>query len=297
MADILPRVSSTPPRLSVWRLLVRTFSHFVSDDAPMMAGHLTFMALLSLFPFLIFLVALAGFVGQTEAGNQAIELMLTAMPPAIRQVFETPIREVVRNASGGLLTVGIVGSLWTASSGLEAARTALNYAYETYVDRSIWRTRLESIVIVVTTAVLLIAAMAVLVLGPLVWRALAERFDFPDGTELLWNVIRYVFGAVLIFLTVTGLYSTLTTARLKWRWVLPGSLLVLVLWLVAATLFSQFLKFAPDYTITYGSLAGIVLAMLFIYVLALIFLFGAQLNATLARHEGGLPARRPRRQA
>ena len=101
MADILPRVSSTPPRLSVWRLLVRTFSHFVSDDAPMMAGHLTFMALLSLFPFLIFLVALAGFVGQTEAGNQAIELMLTAMPPAIRKAKGPNQSKTVPASSGG----------------------------------------------------------------------------------------------------------------------------------------------------------------------------------------------------
>jgi len=267
---------------------------FVADDAFMMAGHLTYMSVLSLFPFLIFLVTVAGFFGQTEAGASAVDLLLQSMPPAVAQVFERPIRDVVRGASGGLMTFGIVGALWTAASALEAARAALNRAYDIKTEHPIWRTRLESLGLVLSASVLLIVAMLPLLLGPLVWRELEARFHLPAADAAFWNVLRYVLGASLILATLAGLYRLLPAIRLRWRWVLPGAGLTVGLWLIAATGFSMYLKYAPDYTLTYGSLAGIILALLFFYALAAIFLFGAEWNAAIARREGGLP---PRRQA
>ena len=263
----------------------------VSDDGLVMAGHLTFIALISLFPFLIFLMALAGFLGQTEAGSEAVAFMLTQMPADVSAALEKPILDVLQETRGGLLTLGILTSIWTASSGLEAARIGLNRAYYTGYRPPIWRSRLESIGLVIVTSGVLIIAMLLLVLGPLAWLAATTLLQLPAAWEEGWHAIRYGFGAGILFLVVTGLYTILPAARLKPRWVIPGALLTVALWIAVATGFSLYLANFAAYSVTYGSLGGVVVALIFFYAMAAIFLYGAEVNAAIARAEGGLPPR------
>jgi membrane protein len=263
----------------------------VADDGLVMAGHLTFIALISLFPFLIFLMALAGFLGQTEAGTEAVAFMLANMPPEIAAVLQQPILDVLQETRGGLLTIGILAAIWTASSGLEAARIGLNRAYYTGYRPPVWRSRLESIGLVILTSGVIIVAMLLLVLGPVAWQAATALMHLPAGWERGWHAIRYGLGTGILFLVVAGLYTVLPAARLKPRWVVPGALLTVLLWIVVATGFSIYLAHFGAYNVTYGSLGGVVVALIFFYALAAIFLYGAEVNAAIARAEGGLPPR------
>lgn len=269
--------------------------HFFLDQGQVMAGHLSFVGLLSLFPFLIFLAALAGFLGQTEAGTHFVAFLLETMPPEVAGVLETPMLEVLQETRGELLTIGILASVWTSSSGVEAARLALNRAYETDNKRAVWRTRIESMALVLVASGFVIFAMLILIVGPVIWAQVRNLMVvLPDGWQVSWTLVRYGISAILILTAISALYHVLPTARLRLRWVLPGALVVVVLWGATATASSVFLRHVNSYSVTYGSLGGIVVALLFFYVLALIFIYGAEFNAAIARADGGLPERRLR---
>jgi len=267
----------------------------VADGGLIMAGHLSFVSLLALFPFIIFLTALAGFLGQTEAGTYFVAFLFERMPEEIAGVLQVPLLEVLQETRGGLLTIGILLSVWTASSGLEAARVSLNRAYFAGQRRSVWRTRLESMALVILASICVIASMLALVFGPVIWAELETYVALPDRLRISWVVVRYLLCTVLIWLAVSTLYFVLPAARLKPRWVFPGTFIVVLLWLVAATAFSFYVRNFGAFTVTYGSLAGVILTMLFFYILSVIFIFGAEFNAAFARAEGGLPPPRRRK--
>jgi membrane protein len=272
-------------------------THFMGDDGLVMAGHMTFITLVSLFPFLIFLMALAGFFGQTEGGTRFVAFALESLPPEIAAVLEQPILEVVQERRGGLLTLGILTSIWTASSGIEAARDALNRAYETGERPPFWRSRLESIGLVILAPTVIVVAVLLLVLGPVAWQAAQGWLHLPEPWEGIWDAVRYVFGAAVMFAGVALLYTVLPRARLRARWILPGAAITVGLWLLAATGFSIFVTNFGSYTVTYGSLGGVVVALVFFYLMGALFIYGAEVNAAIARAEGGLPRRQRRRRA
>lgn len=291
-------VEAAPKRWTYRRLYVcaRTAAmQFVANGGLVMAGHLSFVSLLSLFPFIIFLTALAGFLGQTEAGTYFVAFLFEQMPKEISGVLQVPLLEVLQETRGGLLTIGILLSVWTASSGLEAARVSLNRAYATGQRRPLWRTRLESLALVIVASLCVIVAMLALLFGPVAWAELERYVLLPDMLRISWVVLRYLLCTVLIWLAVSTLYFVLPAARLKPRWVFPGTLVVVLLWLVAATAFSFYVRNFGAFTVTYGSLAGVILTLTFFYVLSTIFIFGAEFNAAFARAEGGLPAPRRRK--
>jgi membrane protein len=276
---------TTGPRASLKDRLSAALRHFIQDDGHVLAGHLAFMALLSLFPFLIFLVALAGYFGQTEVGTQIVALLLENLPESVAGTLEEPIIEVMQETRGGLLTVGIIGALWSASNGLESIRTALNRAYGVPAPPKYWRRRLESVLLVILAAAVIVVGMVSLVFGAMLWKDAQAAFDFTIAAPV-WALARYGLSTALLFIAIVALYWVLPARRLKWRRVLPGAFLALLLWLVAGTLFSLYLSYFNQYALTYGSLGGVMIAMVFFYILGLIFIFGAEFNAAIARERG-----------
>jgi len=269
-------------RLGVVRCLRTALGHFIADEGLVLAGHLSFIGLLSLFPFVIFLFALAGFFGQTETGTQIVALLLENLPDSVSGALEGPIIEVMQETRGGLLTVGIVAAIWTASTGLEGIRKALNRAFDVTAPRRYWRRRLESIVIVIAASAIIIAGMSSLVLGELLWEELRDLLALPTLGKPVWTLFRYGISATLLFCAVAALYWILPARRLKLGWIVPGAALVLGLWLLAGSLFTLYLEHFNRYALTYGSLGGVVIALLFFYILGAIFIFGAEVNAVIA---------------
>ncbi len=277
------------PTPTGWRRLAArlrdSLRHFLRDDGFVLAGHLAFMGLLSLFPFLIFLVALAGFVGQTEIGTQMVAFLLENLPESVAGTLEQPIIEVMQDTRGGLLTVGIIGALWTASNGLESLRTALNRAYDVPRRPPYLRRRAESIVLVMIASLIIMTGMASLVFGGILWDYARDYAGLDRDFRLPWRLARWSLSAGLLFAAIVALYRILPARRLRWRWVLPGAVVALALWLSAGSLFSVYLRHFNQYALTYGSLGGVVIAMVFFYILGIIFIFGAEVNAAIARSE------------
>jgi len=261
----------------------------LDDGGTLLAGHIAFAGLFALFPFLIFLTTLGGELGQSAAAQEFVDIGLGAMPDQVRAAIEPAVREVLRGGRQGLMTVSIIASLWAVSSAFEAARYALNLAYDVTQTRAIWRQRLQSMLLVLIFAVFIIIAMVIMVAAPIAW-AFAELYEVaPIDWEPIYNAVRFGMSIILMIAIVLPLYRWLPNRRLSTLEVLPGAVFAVIIWIAAAELYSWYLLNLGRFTVTYGSLGGIVATLLFFYISALIFIFGAEVNAARQRQRDHVP--------
>jgi membrane protein len=267
----------------------------MKDEGLELSGYIAFTTFTSLFPFLIFLAALAGFLGDQDTADGFIEAMFEFMPDDVAATLAPAVREVVGSHRGGLLTFGIVSTLWFSSSGVEALRAGLNRAYGVREERPMWWLRLQSLAFVIVGALIIFFLSLAVILGPIVWdliRPLAGGAS-ESQAELMWTVARYLLATALLWGALMLLHRWLPNTKQAFRRVLPGVCVTVVLWLTGASLFSWYLGTLADYSAIYGSLGGVTITLVFFYLTAAIFIFGAELNAAW-RRRAGLP--RPKQQ-
>lgn len=244
-----------------------------------LAGYIAFTALFAIFPFLIFLAALASFLGEGETANTFIDGMFDFMPDDVAATLAPAVREVLEGRQGGLMTFGILVTLYYTSNAVEAMRSSLNRAYAVPDTRPIWYTRLQSLGFVVVGGLVVFLLSLSVILGPAIWTFL-DRFMFLSANErVVYTIGRYVLAITLLLGSLLAMHLWLPNLRQEVRLVLPGVVLTVVLWLLGASLFSLYLGIAADYSATYGSLGGVVITLFFFYLTAVIFVFGAEFNA------------------
>lgn len=258
--------------------------HFFNDNSLIIAGYVAYMTLFAMFPFIIFLTTIGGVLGQGEAARRFIEYGLDTIPPEVASTLEPAIREITERPRTGLMTISIVVALWVASSGVEALRAALNEAYNAEQYPAIWRARLQSLALTILFAIGIILTMVAIVAGPFIWRMVEWILIIPSFYGWMYGLSRYFFGVIVLYAIVVTLYYLLPNRSLRRREVFPGAAVAVLLWIGSASLFSFYLSRLANYSVTYGSLGGIVVTLLFFYVSACIFIFGAELNAAVRRH-------------
>jgi membrane protein len=258
---------------------------FLNDNSLIYAGYIAYIALFALFPFIIFLTALGSVLGQGEAAARFIDYMVEGMPYEVASTLEPAIEEITREPRTGLLTISIVITLWFASNGVEALRYALNEAYNVEETRPFWRARLESLALTVLLSAGAILSMVAIIAGPFIWALLEWVLIVPSFYGWLYGVSRFAFGLVVLYAVISLLYFILPNRSLRKREVFPGAALAVAIWVLTASLFSLYLQSLAQYSLTYGSLGGIVVTLLFFYISACIFIFGAQINAAWRRRD------------
>lgn len=254
---------------------------FGRNHALAAAGNMAFLTMLTLFPFIIFLVALSGFLGQTERGVAAITFLFSVLPPEVTHVIDGPINGIVENTGPRILTGSILFAIWTAAFGVESARDILIRAFGRQHAHAIWIRRLESLAIVIFGAIAVLIAMSIQVLGPPLLEATGALFpDFiTSGVEVLWDYLRLLVSPAVLLLGLYAVYLSLTPRRVERAYRLPGTLLCLAVLLLTAKGLSIYLVYVDTYDMTYGSLAGVVIAQLFCFLVSIGFVMGAELNA------------------
>jgi len=258
----------------------RAFDRMMAEDGFVVAGHLAFMAMLALFPFLIFMAALAGLLGSEEDVPRVLDLLFTLMPEDVAAALEPAVAEVVRRPRGGFLTLGVLATLWAASSGIEALRVALNRAYGVSHVRALWLLRLQSFVVVLAAGFLIIMISFLVVFGELIWSFVASFVELGRVEHMIWLGLRLGVGLLLMTAALTMLHIWLPNRPQPFRRVLPGALLTTLFFALGGTSFSFYLNTFANYSLTYGSLASVVIALMFFYAMALVFIYGAYFNAT-----------------
>jgi membrane protein len=266
------------PGLSVVVLALR---NYVVHQSANQAGSVAFSWLLSMFPLVLLLSAAASFVGRP---GDAAELVLRAVsyaPPLVRDVLQPAISQVLGHRSQALLALGAFATVWAASSGMQAVRTALNQAYGIERGLTFWKARIKVTLLTVVVGAGMMVAFGSVVVMPYVWELLNR--NAPDRETLMWMRVGVRYGAAFVFLSVLYgvLYAWLPDAGRHSRAIVPGAATGALLWVAAAFMLSFALRGAGELTLVYGGLAGIVATMIFLYVSAATLIFGAEINAAL----------------
>ncbi|QWW67430.1 YihY/virulence factor BrkB family protein [Rhizobium sp. WYJ-E13] len=274
--------------------------HLIDDDGFAMASHVALSSLLAVFPFLIFGTALANFLGADQFSNYAIHFIFDTWPAAIAKPLSDQLVEVLTIPRGGLLTISVLAAAYFASNGVEALRISLNRAYRVQETRPWYLTRLFSLGYVLV-AVIIVAAISILLVAVPVgldyardWLLHNDSLEWLPATIRQWlpvivDTLEIVFGwriyGTLVMLTIALLVVHLWLPAGKRRVfdVIPGVFLTLLSWLFGALIFAYYLATFANYTATYAGLASVMIALIFLYMVGVIFIVGAEINAALMK--------------
>lgn len=266
------------------RILYDALGHFNDDDGWSMASHLAITALMALFPFLIFATTLASFVGAEAFAETAVHLVFDTWPTQIAEPISREVVNVLTVQRSDLLTYGVLLAAFFASNGIESLRTALNRAYRVVETRSFVFRRVQSLAFVFIATVGFVAISVLLVFAPIIVRLALEnvpRLEPYLGTITLW---RYVIASVVIVLGLIAVHVWLPAGRRRFVDIVPGIIFTLVGWLIGSTVFATYLDNFSSYVTTYAGLASIMIAVVFLYIVSLIFILGGELNAAISRY-------------
>jgi membrane protein len=271
-------------RLSL-RVVADAYDHFSTADGWAIASHIALSILLALFPFLILVTSLAASLfGSTELADEVARLLLDTWPDEVAGPIAQEIRVVLTTTRGDLLTISVALAIFFASSGIESLRIGLNRAYGMAEKRYWFVLRLESIAYVLIGAIAMLAMALLIVLGPLLV-ATASRL-VPALAEFDWNitVARYAVASLALIVALVVTHKWLPAGRRTFAEVAPGILATLVLWLAGGMVFGRYLaEFPSVYVSYYAGLASVMIALVFLYLTASIFVFGGELNAAILR--------------
>lgn len=269
--------------LVIYAVLKDAIGHFARDDGFAMASHVALSGLLAIFPLLIFIASLAAFLGMTGAADTVSELLFDAWPASVASPVVREIQNVLTIRRGDLVTFGAVAALWFSSNGVEALRTALNRAYRQHENRSIVLLRLQSIGLVLLGAGILLAYTFLVVLAPLALEGVKVFMPQVETFLLSINVARYTLAGSLLIIGLFITHWLLPAGHRTFRDLWPGVLATLFMWIIAGSAFGAYLASFANYVSTYGGLAGIMTALIFLYICALVFILGGELNAAISR--------------
>ena len=269
---------------SAFAILYDAAMEFLADDGWAISSYIALTILTSMFPFLIFVTALAGFFGTENLANEAVSILFQTWPEQVAKPLAAEVHNVLTQTRGGLLTIGGVLSIYFSSSGVEALRVGLNRAYDVKETRAWWLLRLESIAYVLVGALALLTLTLLVVLAPLIW-SIALRFaPHIEPLDSFVTFSRFGIATLVLLLALVTIHKLLPAGRRKLREILPGILFTFALWVAGGVAFGSYLaEFARNYVTTYAGLASVMIALVFLYMVAAIFIFGGELNQAMSR--------------
>ena len=295
----MPRGESRQGRDDRWWQKVRTavlavpgvglalfaMRNYVLHQSANQAGSVAFSWLLSMFPLVLLLSATAGFVGRPGDAAELVLRVVSYAPPLVRDVLQPAIGQVLGQRSQALVALGVFATVWTASSGMQAVRTALNRAYGIERGLPFWKARIKVTLLTVVVGLGILIAFGSVVVMPHLLELLNR--NAPDRETLMWLRGGVRYGAAFIVLSVLYgvLYAWLPDFGRRSRSIVPGAAIGALLWVAAAILLSLTLRSAGKLMLIYGGLAGIVATMVFLYVSAATLIFGAEVNGVLATRQ------------
>jgi membrane protein len=281
------RPTGVEAKTSWFATLKRTATEFSEDNLSDWAAGLTYYGLLSLFPALVALVSLIGLFGDPQSTTNTITDIVTSIgPQSSAQTFSGPIESITshRSAAGIALVVGLIVALWSASGYVGAFMRASNVIYETPEGRPIWKLRPLQILVTLAMVILLaVIALGLVLTGPIV-DAVAEPIGVSSTATTVWDIAKWPLLAALFITMISVLYYASPNVKLRgFKWVTPGSIVALVVWVLASAAFAFYVSKFGSYDKTYGTLAGVIVVLIWLWITNLAILFGHELNAERER--------------
>ncbi len=269
-----------------FHILYDAAMRFVEDDGWAISSYIALTILTTMFPFLIFVTSLAGFLGSAGLADEAVRIIFQTWPEQVAQPLAVEVHNVLTQTRGGLLTIGGVLAVYFSSSGVEALRVGLNRAYDVKETRPWWLLRLESILYVLIGAIVLLTLTLLVVLAPLIWAVALRLAPHIEKLDRFVTFSRFSIATLILLLALVIVHKLLPAGRRTLREIWPGILLTFALWVASGAVIGSYLaEFARNYVTTYTGLASVMIALVFLYWVAAIFIFGGELNTALCAAE------------
>lgn len=270
--------------LTPLRLIKRVWNEYNEDDVGSHAAQLAYYFMMAIFPAMIFVLTLIGLIahGNPQFQQQLFTYMARMMPGSASQLIGQTLQEVTQSAGGMKMTFGIVFTLWAAMGGVTAIMQSLNAAYDVKEQRPLWKKYSIALGLTVALSVLAILALAIVLFGGRIAGYMGSQLHLGGAAVWAWNIAQWPVAFALMALAFAVIYYFAPDVKQqKWYWITPGSLVGVVLWLVASTLFRVYLHFFNSYVKTYGSLGAAIILMLWLYVTGMSIMLGGEVNAEI----------------
>ena len=267
---------------ATWPFLWTVVKRFNKDQGSVLSGHIAYSLMLAVVPFLIFATALTGFFVGQQGAEMALAGLFNSLPDHVARTLQPVLLEVIGQRRGGILTLSALAAVWAASNGVEAIRIGLDRAYDVDDSRHVALSRLISVGVVLSGFAIFIVLAVLIVFAPLVFLLIEHWWSVKIPFQA--DLIRYVVGLAVLTATIWGMHRLLPSRSMRGFRLMPGVLATVIIWSSAATGLSVYLAYAPSYTVTYGTLAGVIVTLLFFYLTGLALIFGAEVNATVNQH-------------
>jgi len=281
-----------------WKELAkRVWADIGKDDIFGRAAQLSYYFLLALFPLLLFLTSVIGLIMGSGTGlrHSLFNYLGKVLPSSASTLVSTTMFEVSNASGGGKISFGILAALWAASTGMGAISESLNVAYHVKETRPWWKQRLTAVILTVALGVLIIAALILVLYGGKIANSLAGHFGFGAVFTVAWKIVQWPIVLAFLFIGFALIYYWAPDlADQDWRWVTPGSIVAVTLWLLVSFGFRLYLHYFDSYSKTYGSLGAVIVLMLWFYLTGAAILIGGEVNSDIeaaAAREGAAEAK------
>jgi membrane protein len=265
-----------------WTELVkRTIAEVMADNCLGLAAQLAYYFFLALFPALLFLVAIISFIPVAGLLDAITTTLARVAPYEALKLVQDQVLKIAGNKNGGLLTLGMLGTIWSTSSGVTAIIDTLNQAYDIQESRPWWKVRAIALGLTVGLAIFIVLSTVLVLIGPTLAEKVANTFYLGPAFEWTWKIVQWPFVFALVVSAIAVIFYYAPDAEQQWVWITPGSVLATVLWLLVSLAFKFYVSKWGSYNATYGTIGGIIVAMTWFYVSALAVLVGAELNSEI----------------
>jgi membrane protein len=268
-----------------------TYKEMNEDHVMAFAGNLTYKGLFAIFPFFTFLLSLLGVFNATELVNVMVDKLSGIAPQSATRFIEGQLLSITQSQAESAFTFGAIVSillaLWGISGAFRSVMEAMNVMYEVEEDRPFWKVYGLSIFMSLAVIVLLVGALVLVIFGESIGVRVADLVGLGSLFATLWSIVQWPVVALVVLFAFALIYYFAPAVKQRFRWISPGSILAFVFWLIFSLLFSLYTSIAGSYNETYGSLAGVIVLMLYVYYSALIMLIGAEVNQVIEWHIPG----------
>jgi membrane protein len=272
-------MNKTKDAAGVFSFMKQLFQKIKLDDVQGISAQLTYYLILSLFPFLIFIMTLIGYA-HISIEDRITELQ-QIMPAEAVSIIEEILQDVSEGRSEALLSFGMLATLWAASKGINAIIKGLNRAYDIDESRVFWKIRGIAFLATMIIGVVVLLSILLLVLGSWLKTQIFLLTDLPYGLQKVWDLLQYIVPLFVLFVVFTLLYWIAPSRRLTLKEVMPGAMFSTIGWIITSILFSIYVNQFSDFTKTYGSLGGVMILLIWLYISSIIILVGGEINALL----------------
>jgi membrane protein len=267
--------------LSWPELAKRTYREAVADNCLGLAAQLAYYFFLALFPALLFVVALISFIPVEGLLESITDMLGRVAPYEVLALIRDQILKIAQDKDGGLLTLGMIGTIWSTSSGVNAVIDTLNQAYDIQESRPFWKVKLVALGLTIALAVFIVVSFALVLVGPTLAEKVAMWFHLGPVFEWTWKILQWPIVFSMIAFAIAIMYYYAPDAEQEWVWITPGSVFATVLWIIISLGFKLYVSMFGSYNATYGAIGGVIVTLVWLYVSSLAVLIGAELNAEI----------------